>query len=275
MINNPKLHFQRFEFKYLLTSELELKIKKRINPYIKKDPFVNKNKNGMYEVVSLYYDSPGFYYYKQKIDGVLRRKKIRLRTYRNNGVFIPYAFFEIKRRHDTVILKDRFVMNKDDYEKLIKNDDFHSTTAIRDQNRKNIIEEFEWEQHLRSIGPKVLINYDREPYLGQYNDNFRITFDKNIKAIQNDNLFYEGNDFEDVSGVHTVMEVKFNGALPHYVSEVIKEFDLERISYSKYCQAIDHTGSLSAYKFRETKGIMEAKENIIQRSRVPNSIFGI
>ena len=63
---NPKLHFQRFEFKYLITTDLELEIKKRIAPYIKKDPFVAKNKNGMYEVISLYYDSPGFYYYRQK-----------------------------------------------------------------------------------------------------------------------------------------------------------------------------------------------------------------
>ncbi|OGH59388.1 MAG: hypothetical protein A2725_00995 [Candidatus Magasanikbacteria bacterium RIFCSPHIGHO2_01_FULL_33_34] len=272
---NPKLHFQRFEFKYLITFDLELEIKKRIAPYIKKDSFVEKNKNGMYEVISLYYDSPGFFYYKEKIDGVLKRKKIRLRTYRNDGEFMKYSFFEIKRRHDTVILKDRFLMSRDDYDKLIKNDDFHSTVAIRDQNRKNIIKEFEWEQHLRSIGPKVLINYDREPYLGRYNDNFRITFDKNIKAVQNDNLFYEGNDFEDVSGNNTVMEVKFNGSLPHYVSEVIREFDLERISYSKYCKAIEASGSLSAYEFPQTKGIMDVREKMLNNGMVADGAFGI
>lgn len=275
MMNNPKLHFQRFEFKYLLTPDLESEIKKRILPYIKKDSFGAENKTGMYEVISLYYDSPGFYYYQEKIDGVLRRKKIRLRAYRNDGKFIPYAFFEIKRRHDTVILKDRFLLNMEDYEKLMKNDDFHSTAAIRDQNRKNIIEEFEWEQHLRSIGPKVLINYDREPYLGAYNDNFRITFDKNIKAMQNDNLFYAGKDFEDVSGIYTIMEIKFNGSLPHYVSEVIKEFDLQRISYSKYCNAIESTGCLSAYEFPQTRGILQAREKILERSGVTESAFGL
>jgi len=127
---------------------------------------------------------------------------------------------------------------------------------------------------LRSIGPKVLVNYDREPYLGIYNENFRITFDKNIKAIQNDNLFYKGNDFEDISGNHTVMEVKFNGSLPHYVSEIIKEFDLQRISYSKYCHAIESTGCISAYDFPKTKGIVDAKESILERSRVSNGNFG-
>lgn len=272
---NPKLHFQRFEFKYLITSDLEREIKKRIAPYVQKDPFVVDNKDGMYEVISLYYDSPKFYYYHQKIDGILKRKKVRLRTYRNNGQFTQYAFFEIKRKHDMVVLKDRFVMSKEDYNKLIKNDDFHSTAAIRDQNRKNIIKEFEWEQHLRSIIPKILVTYDREPYLGKYNENFRITFDKNIKAMQNDNLFYNGNDMLDVSGIYTVMEVKFNGTLPFYISEVIKEFNLERIAYSKYCNGIDTCGSLSAFDFGKSIGILQAKENMLERSMVGDSAFGI
>jgi hypothetical protein len=275
MIENPKLHFQRFEFKYLITSDIEKEIKRRIKPYIKLDKFVENNSDKTYEVISLYYDSPVFYYYQQKVDGVLRRKKIRLRTYRNNGQFSKYAFFEIKRRHDTVILKDRFLMSRDDYEKLLQNDDFHSTAAIRDQNRKEIIKEFEWEQHLRSIVPKLLVTYDREPYLGAYNENFRITFDKNIKAIQNDNLFYVGNDMSDVSGIHTVMELKFNGTMPRYIDEVIKEFDLQRVSYSKYCNGVEADGALSAFNFPEITGINHTKKLLQDKSMIYDSAFGI
>ena len=245
---NLKLHFQRFEFKYILNKEQEAAIKKRIAPYVVPDPFTRATRNGLYEVRSLYYDSPGFYYYHEKIDGVKKRKKVRLRTYRNNGEYEPYAFFEIKRKYDAVILKDRFIMSVADYRKLIENDDFHDTESSQDQNRKDIIKEFEWEAHLRSIVPKVLVVYDREPYLGRYNANFRVTFDTNIRAIENDNLFYPGNDFVEVCPRIGVMELKFTGTLPFYVYEVIKEFNLERFPYSKYCNAVEACGSLSAVK---------------------------
>jgi hypothetical protein len=243
-----KLHFQRFEFKYLITQDQEQQIKKHITKYVRADDFAAQTAGGEYEVISLYYDSPGFYYYKQKVDGAKKRKKIRLRSYRNAGVGVPYCFFEIKRKYNVVILKDRFYMSQSDCEKLIENDDFHSTEAIRDQHRKNIIKEFEWEQHLRSITPKVLIAYTREPFLGKLNENFRVTFDKKIKAVETDNLFYKGNDWYDVSGDMTVMELKFNGSLPFYVRDVIQSLNLSHLSYSKYCEGVDACGSLSVYE---------------------------
>ena len=275
MMNKPKLHFQRFEFKYLLTPDLEKEIKKRISAYVKRDSYVENSQTGVYEVVSLYYDSPGFFYYKQKMDGVLNRKKIRLRTYKVNGEFIPYAFFEIKRRHDSVILKDRFVIPKEDCAKLVYDEDFYGTSVIQDQNRRNIIEEFEWEQHLRSISPKILVSYEREPFLGKYNENFRVTFDRKIKAMANDNLFYAGSDMLDVSGDYTVMEVKFNGSLPFYVDEVIKEFNLQRISYSKYCNAVDVCGSLSVFDFAKPFGISQIRENMAEKSKITEKKLSI
>jgi len=258
---NLKLHFQRFEFKYSLTADQATTIKKKIAPYIVTDRFARDTQHGAYEVRSLYYDSPGFYYYHEKMDGVKKRKKIRLRTYKNNGRLEPYVFFEIKRKYDAVILKDRFVMSLDDYRALLRDDDFYDTQAVRDKNRREIIEEFEWEAHVRSITPKMLVVYDREPYLGRYNANFRVTFDSNIRAIENDNLFYSGDDFFDVSGGATVMELKFTGTLPFYVYQVIKEFNLERWPYSKYCNAVDACDSMSAIKMPPSAGTAESIEN--------------
>ena len=65
---NSKLHFLRYEFKYLITSEQEKIILKRIIPYVVPDPFTKDSKSGSYEVISLYYDSPCFYYYQQKLE---------------------------------------------------------------------------------------------------------------------------------------------------------------------------------------------------------------
>lgn len=275
-MNDLKLHFQRFEFKYLIHQALENTIREHIKPYMVADPYIGKlNASNSYEVFSLYFDSPGFYYYHQKIDGVLKRKKVRLRTYKNNGRFENYAFFEIKRRHDAVVLKDRFLMSAEDYEKLMDSEDFHGTRAIRDQNRKNIIEEFEWERNLRSIGPKILVAYEREPYLGKYNKNFRLTFDRKIRVMENDNLFYAGNDWLDISGDQIVMELKFTGVLPFYVNKIIKEFNLERLSFSKYCNGVEVCGSVNGVSQPAPATITQARKKFGDLSSLSSGVLGV
>src|SRR3990167_6097069 len=104
----PKLRFERYEYKYLLDVEQYQRVKKALAHFLVPDSAVAGIPHGVYEVISLYYDSPRFFYYWEKIDGASRRKKIRVRTYRRNGKdFSPDIFLEIKRKRDAVILKDR------------------------------------------------------------------------------------------------------------------------------------------------------------------------
>lgn len=218
-----KLHFQRFEFKYLISFDEFLRIREQIKQYVDLDGFAKDSESGFYEVVSLYYDSPRFYYYHEKIDGAVNRKKIRLRTYKKDNKFAQNVFFEIKRKHDAVILKDRILMDKD-------------TRSFPESNK--IAQEYEIEKYLRCVEPKVLVSYKREPYLGKYNKNFRVTFDYDIQAKETKDLF--DNDLDTkVLGDKVVMEIKFNGTLPYYIREIIDKYNLERIAYSKYCNAVE------------------------------------
>ena len=73
----------------------------------------------------------------------------------------------------------------------------------------------------------------------------RVTFDRHIEAMENDNLFYAGHDWADVLPAGAIMELKFNGTMPFYIGAVIREFNLERSSFSKYCQAVEACGSLA------------------------------
>ncbi|MBI4114522.1 MAG: polyphosphate polymerase domain-containing protein [Candidatus Niyogibacteria bacterium] len=223
----PKLHFQRFEFKYFLSPQEEFLIKKRIRPFMQLDEKVKNSSRGSYEVWSLYYDSPRLYYYEQKKDGVKSRKKIRWRTYKHDGTFIRDVFFEIKRKHDAVILKDRIYLPREQY----------GEDSILAQ-KNDIADEFLQDRLLRSLRPHMLVVYEREPYVGTYNENARMTFDRHIRAAESDSLFYGGRFFPVLEG-KTIMEIKFNGTLPFYIHKIVQEFNLERVSYSKYCEAID------------------------------------
>ncbi|MBI3020241.1 MAG: polyphosphate polymerase domain-containing protein [Parcubacteria group bacterium] len=191
----------------------------------------------------MYYDSPRFYYYWEKIDGASRRKKIRVRTYRRNGRdFSPDIFLEIKRKRDAVILKDRLSLNKTDIGKNWKLE--IGNWKLVDARSTRVLDEYLFEAKSRCLAPKVLIVYSREPYVGKYNQNVRITFDFGIRAKRSDNLFALDGGFADVSGTKVVMEVKFKGALPFYIDRILKDFNLSRVPYSKYCLGIEACYSL-------------------------------
>tara|TARA_Y100000310_G_scaffold339037_1_gene430464 strand:+ start:756 stop:1562 length:807 start_codon:yes stop_codon:yes gene_type:complete len=237
-MQETKLHFQRFEFKYLLTYQEFLEIKERIKQYVSLDGYAKKATDKFYEVVSLYYDSPKFYYYNEKMDGVGARKKIRLRLYRVDGEYKSNIFFEIKRKYDAAILKDRFLIDKDGYHSFMQDNSFFGTSLMHDKNTQKIIEEYDIERCKRSLSPKVLVSYKREPYIGAFNKNFRVTFDYAIRACESQDLFAIDCD-TDVLKDSVIMEVKFNGILPYYIKEVIDYYNLERTAYSKYCNSLE------------------------------------
>tara|TARA_Y100000310_G_C20660206_1_gene804331 strand:- start:486 stop:1247 length:762 start_codon:yes stop_codon:yes gene_type:complete len=244
-----KLHFQRFEFKYLISFDEFFRIREKIKQYVGLDGFAKDSKDGFYEVVSLYYDSPKFYYYHEKIDGAVNRKKIRLRTYKKNSEFVPNVFFEIKRKYDSVILKDRVLLDK-------------KTHSFPKSNK--ITEEYEQEKYLRSLEPKILVSYKRQPFIGRYNKNFRVTFDYDIRAKETKDLFDPDLDVQVLSE-KVVMEIKFNGILPYYIREIIDQYNLERIAYSKYCNAIEACYLLDEINFSKNYFLRLDKQLLTQQ----------
>jgi len=236
-----KLRFERFEFKYVLDIETYEYVKRALRHFLELDPALTQRmdaaspKVNFYEVISLYYDSPRFFYYWEKIDGASRRKKIRMRTYRRNGrEFSGDIFFEIKRKIDAVILKDRFILNGAELK----------TYNPKDTHSRRVYEELLFEEKVRVLTPKLLVTYSREPYIGKYNKNVRITFDFGVRAKRTENLFDLDGGFTSVSGTKVIMEVKFKGALPFYIERVLKEYNLSRVPFSKYCLGVEACYSL-------------------------------
>lgn len=233
-----KLHFQRFEFKYLLHWQEYQEIRARLRRYVRVDNFAQDAAGDFYEVISLYYDSPKFYYYHEKFDGVKDRKKIRLRTYRNNGEIMSSVFFEIKRKSDAVVLKDRFLMDAATYRDFSRQHSFINTGLTQNKNLQPVIEEYEQERGQRSLQPQMLISYNREPYVGRFNNNFRVTFDYDMRACPSQQLFGVECAVSLLDN-RVIMELKFNGKFPYYIREIIESYNLERVPFSKYGRAVE------------------------------------
>ena len=232
----PNFHFQRFEFKYYIPEHLIEPIKQDlIKNNMKWDPYLKKP-NSSYEVRSLYYDSPNLQAYWEKEAGVKKRKKQRIRVYSTKADENPPVFFEIKRKHDNLVLKDRILTKWQNVGKLLlgqENNYFKYFSA----GDKNIVEEFFYDFLNKHLKPSVLVVYDRTPLINDYDEKFRVTFDFNIRAARTDDLFYQ-DYFEPILDNGCIMEVKFNNTLAFWFHSLIQKYELKRISFSKYCHGI-------------------------------------
>ncbi|HEY8097454.1 MAG TPA: VTC domain-containing protein, partial [Methylobacter sp.] len=107
------LSFLRREYKYLVPTSQLGAVRKFIAPHMAPDP------HGLnYRVLSAYLDTPGLALWGDH--AVLHKEdryKLRIRTY--SGLANQY-FFEVKRKHDGVIEKQRASANEQEYQQIHK-----------------------------------------------------------------------------------------------------------------------------------------------------------
>lgn len=232
--NKSIQEFSRFEFKYILKEDLKTKIEKQVQYFMKYDGFVHPEFSNSYFVRSLYFDGPDSFNFYEKIDGIKKRKKFRLRTY-DKEYGKTSLFLEQKGRNVNRVFKHRTLIEKNDLIKFYEAEDFGY--LLEKYGEIKIINEFISDSVKRKISPVVLVDYIRRPYISDYDMNFRITFDSNIMSKPSKNLFPENDNSEDYIHClpgYTILEVKFYRKIPAWFHKIIMVYNLERVSVSKF-----------------------------------------
>ena len=184
-----------------------------------------------YRVTSLYFDSFDDSDLDEKLDGILDRKKYRIRIYNDNSSTVK---LEVKKKNGTVISKDSTLITQQSADCLING----RSEQIREKN--NVINLLIAKIKSDGYRPKVIVEYDREAYFLPYGD-IRLTFDKNLRTYNfQHNIF----DLSKSSSLPVfldnmqIMELKFSIPLPEYISKALSTVSLTRCSISKYvmCQ---------------------------------------
>ena len=236
MIRNPNLHVRRFEFKYLVSERKLDDIRRALKNFVISDPYALSSKNGVYIVNSLYFDDLNLSSYFEKLAGLKARKKFRIRTYENSLNKNSQVYLEIKRRDEVVIFKDRslvpfksVLMGLEDgsYEKLIGHGEKDVTNQFVSYFIKN------------SLKPNVLISYCREAYLDSKNYSFRITIDQDLSAVRSHDISFDRSGLFKILPGYVILEAKFNRIMPAWFGPVIRSFNLDRTSFSKYCFGLE------------------------------------
>src|SRR5437660_12926952 len=116
-MRRDRMQQQRFELKYLITEATALLVRDFVRSYLEMDEFSVGRPNYSYPVHSLYLDSDDLKLYWRTINGDKNRFKLRLRYY-STSADSP-IFFEIKRRMNNCILKQRGGVRHDAIEGLL------------------------------------------------------------------------------------------------------------------------------------------------------------
>ncbi|OGY51294.1 MAG: hypothetical protein A3J59_02380 [Candidatus Buchananbacteria bacterium RIFCSPHIGHO2_02_FULL_56_16] len=231
-----KVHFQRFEFKYQLPVETIEGLLPQLLKYLEFDPYAQRLPGRQYTVASLYYDSAGLDCYYQKLAGLRTRKKLRVRLYDFNLKPETPVFLEIKRKYDTVVVKDRLTMSYQACQDLLVNNK-KPATPLSDHDQETL-NEFLWLKLYNGMVPQVMVLYDRKPLVGRVDPQFRVTIDSNVRTFTADWLTAKGIA-QPVSRGIAVLEVKFNNVLPFWFHQIIRRYNLAQQPFSKYCRSLE------------------------------------
>jgi len=222
--------FSRFEFKYIIKKNVSEAIQNEVKNFTKIDNYANNKSK--YLVRSLYFDNNLFSNFHDKVDGVKKRYKFRIRTYTDNDNFNSPLFLEMKGRNNLRTYKIRTKIKKDDLNLFYKQKNLLDLKYKYLNNK--LIEQYIFDSYKKKIIPKVLIDYNRLPLINKNGLYFRLTFDSDIKACSSSNIFNSKNSWKTCISGNDILEVKFDFTIPPWFHRIIQSYQLKRISVSKF-----------------------------------------
>ena len=230
--NKEHKYSARFEVKYLVPSHLRVAVIRDIQSMTSRDAYAVGNRQS-YGVRSLYYDSRRFSAYYEKMAGILRRLKFRIRTYKETP---DVKYLEIKERMSNRIIKRKVRLNPE-----ILNILMHSRNPLAhpDFSDSSVLKEFYYYKCTLGLEPLLTIEYRRRPFVGKTHRNLRITFDFDITTSSSRELDQQGGKYRILSSGYSVLEIKFNNTMPHWIHSLVKKYSLQDQAYSKYCLGLE------------------------------------
>ncbi len=189
--------------------EEKINIHKNNSIFIKKWLFKNNAKilHPPRIISSIYFDNDNFEMYHNSVEGVLPRKKIRIRFYpenQDNNFYLEKKISSIEGRYKT---KEKMKFSLKKINKKIFDNNYGECKS------------------------KLIVNYKREYYFLM---NTRVTVDSNIyfSKISNNKILKEKFFLNKLA-----MELKNN--INYSKDKLLDDFPFEVIRFSKYCQAVD------------------------------------
>jgi hypothetical protein len=192
----------------------------------------SSNEDNTYFIRSLYFDDVYNSAYYEKVDGLEKREKYRIRIYNFDDSFIR---LERKEKNRDLTHKEQTKLTKEECNNILK-----GNYDLVDTSKCKLLEDFVLKQKLNDIKPDVIVDYRRLAYTYDVED-VRVTFDENIKSGRfNYDLFDKDIlTFDVLEPNESVLEVKFNNYIPNHIAKVIMTIPSIRLAISKFALCKD------------------------------------
>ena len=167
-----------------------------------------------YFIRGLYFDDVYDTAYYEKIDGLEKREKYRIRMYNLDDSFIR---LERKEKNRDLTHKEQTIITKEQCLDFMKGI-FPDLDDIDDKLLRDFIVKYK----LNEIRPSVIVDYRRLAYTYPVEE-VRVTFDEDIASGRFDYNLFDKNllNLQVLEPNEVVLEVKFNYAIPSHIADVI------------------------------------------------------
>ncbi len=220
-MDNEK-HF-RHELKFKISYSDYLTIRNRLKPVMSPDPHT---RDGTYTIRSVYFDNLYDKVLREKIDGVQKREKFRIRYYNDD---LSYISLEKKMKINSLCLKYDAKITEAEFKKILSGD-----IGWMKESERELVKELYAKMRYQRLKPRVRVSYLREPYIYKPG-NVRVTFDSKIRTTMFQSGFIEADDIaatEESSDM--ILEVKFDAFIPEIIRALIQIPGMDQQAFSKY-----------------------------------------
>ena len=221
----------RHEYKHQISPLEDLVLTGRLRRLFAHD--AHAGTDGNYRITSLYFDTPYDAALREKLDGVDRREKFRLRYYGEDPAWLK---LEKKCKIKGLCGKHSARLSREEGERLLAGDD-----AFLLRREEPVLRELYSKLRSHGLAPRTVVCYDREAFL-YAPGNVRVTLDRNLRTGRSplDFLCPERFLLKPLAGL-TVLEVKYDAFLPDLVRLAIQIPDRGAGACSKYalCRRYD------------------------------------
>lgn len=212
----------RTEKKHYITPADHAALRRRLNAVMRPDPHAGDG--GAYTVHSLYFDDYRDTALREKLDGVPRREKFRLRYYDGDLGFIN---LEKKSKVRGLCIKESERVDLGDCRALL------AGRADQVARRGPLLTEFCAKMNGRQLRPRTCVVYRRDAYCYPAG-NVRVTVDYDIGAGSPSGFLDPGQPLVKENGV-VLLEVKYDTFLPEHIAGLVEMNNRAGTAYSKYC----------------------------------------
>lgn len=214
----------RREIKYEISRTDMLLLRQRLGVIMRPDEHAV---NGSYLVRSLYFDDPADRALREKLDGVSRREKFRLRYYNGDARFLR---LEKKSKLAGLCGKQTALLSARDAQAIADGDwDWMA------RDGRPLVRELYVKMRTRLLRPKTVVDYTREPFVYPPG-NVRATLDHDIRTGLSRTDFLNPGCVTIPAGDTVILEVKWDGFLPDIIRDAIQLPDRRAGAFSKYAQ---------------------------------------